>query len=181
MDRCVGGSAPSSAPASRTDPVWLRATTVHAPKALARADSTAGLRGAKGTLWEGGLRVPSILCWPAAVAPGRTIGALCGTLDLLPTIAAVLGSSAGGGLDGTSLMPLLPATRTSPVPRPRLLDRARARPTLHGDRILAAMARGEVHPEETPPSADTELKSREPLPEAAWIGAGSSTDPGRGQ
>ena len=91
---------------------------------------------------------------------------------MLPTIAAVLGSSAPAeGLDGTSLMPLLTGDADEPPPRGLgfWTVPVRGRPQ-HGDRILAAMARDEVHPEETPPSVDAELLSRESLPgRAAWI------------
>ena len=175
MDRCVGlvrAELEALGVANETLLWFTSDNGPRPPKALARADSTAGLRGAKGTLWEGGLRVPSILRWPAAVAPGRTVGAPCGTVDLLPTIAAVLGSSAPAeGLDGTSLMPLLTgdADRSPSRGLGFWTVPVRGRPQ-HGDRILAAMARGEVHPEETPPSVDAELMSRESLPgRAAWI------------
>jgi arylsulfatase A len=54
--------------------------------------SNAPLRGAKGTTWEGGMRVPCIVRWPGRVAPGRTTDELATSLDLFPTLAALCGA-----------------------------------------------------------------------------------------
>jgi arylsulfatase A-like enzyme len=53
---------------------------------------TAGpLRGAKGSTWEGGIRVPGLLRWPGKVPAGRESAAIVSTLDVLPTFAALAG------------------------------------------------------------------------------------------
>ncbi len=57
---------------------------------LATGDS-GGLRGAKGTSWEGGVRVPAILWAPGRVPAGRESRAIVSTLDVLPTFAALAG------------------------------------------------------------------------------------------
>jgi arylsulfatase A-like enzyme len=49
------------------------------------------LRGAKGSTWEGGVRVPGIVRWPGQVPAGRTSDAIVSTLDVLPTLAALAG------------------------------------------------------------------------------------------
>ncbi|MEM6916227.1 MAG: sulfatase [Verrucomicrobiota bacterium] len=51
------------------------------------------LRGAKGSTWEGGIRVPGILRWPGQVPAGRENEAIVATLDVLPTFAALAGAS----------------------------------------------------------------------------------------
>jgi arylsulfatase A-like enzyme len=51
------------------------------------------LRGAKGTTWEGGLRVPAIVRWPEKIASGRVSNALVTAMDLLPTLANICGAS----------------------------------------------------------------------------------------
>lgn len=51
------------------------------------------LRGAKGSTWEGGVRVPAIVRWPGHVPAGRTSDAIVSTLDVLPTFAALAGAS----------------------------------------------------------------------------------------
>ena len=53
---------------------------------------TAGpLRGAKGTNWEGGQRVPMIVSWPGHVAPASLMTEVVTAMDLLPSIASILG------------------------------------------------------------------------------------------
>ena len=69
----------------------------------------APLRSGKGSLYEGGTRVPLIVRWPGR-APA---GAVCDTptvhVDVLPTFAAISGAAlpAGQTLDGESLLPLI--------------------------------------------------------------------------
>ncbi len=67
------------------------------------------LSGGKLTYYEGGVRVPFLVRWPAAVAAGTTIDAPVSTLDILPTALAAAGAEAPAGLelDGRDLMPLL--------------------------------------------------------------------------
>ena len=68
---------------------------------------TGGLRGGKGTSWDGGYRVPLIASWPRVIAPGRVTGAMAMNIDVLPTLADILGlEPAAAMLDGRSLMPV---------------------------------------------------------------------------
>jgi arylsulfatase A-like enzyme len=68
----------------------------------------APLRGGKGTLYEGGVRVPFIARWPGVVAPGSTCDAPIAHIDLLPTLAAAAGSALPEQpLDGIDIGPLL--------------------------------------------------------------------------
>jgi len=69
--------------------------------------STAGLRGLKGQLYEGGIRAPLIVRWPGRVKAGSDSGAPCASWDLLPTIAEVCDLDTPADLDGRSLVPLL--------------------------------------------------------------------------
>jgi arylsulfatase A-like enzyme len=62
-------------------------------------------RGKKGTLYEGGLRVPMIVRWPGRIEAGRVSDHLCYFPDMLPTIAELAGAQAPGDLDGISLVP----------------------------------------------------------------------------
>ena len=52
-------------------------------------NSSGGLRDGKGTLYEGGIRVPFVLQWPAAAKPGTVVDAPVITLDLFATALAV--------------------------------------------------------------------------------------------
>ena len=69
----------------------------------------APLRGAKGHLYEGGIRVPLIVRWPGRVEPGTISDVPVVSMDFFPTIleAAGLEPAPGEPLDGESLMPLL--------------------------------------------------------------------------
>lgn len=71
--------------------------------------STGGLRGMKGTSYEGGYRVPLVTHWPGRVAAGREIAALATTPDLFATVLAAAGVAAPGDrtIDGQNLLPLL--------------------------------------------------------------------------
>lgn len=68
----------------------------------------AGMRGAKNTPYEGGVRVPSFWRWPAGFAGGRDCAALTAHVDILPTLAEMTGAKLPDiALDGRSLLPLL--------------------------------------------------------------------------
>jgi arylsulfatase A-like enzyme len=75
---------------------------------LEHGGSAGLLREGKGTTWEGGMRVPGIFYMPGTVKPG-TITDLGSTLDLLPTIASLTGTTAPTDriLDGYDLSPVL--------------------------------------------------------------------------
>ncbi len=65
------------------------------------------LRGAKGNVYEGGLRVPALINWPGTVAKKRSDEPIQG-LDYFPTFLDLAGiSDYEGKLDGNSLVPLL--------------------------------------------------------------------------
>ena len=67
------------------------------------------LRGKKGTVWEGGHRVPGIAWWPGRIAPGQVSDEMVISLDLMPTMLDLAGAKApkGHALDGVSLRPVL--------------------------------------------------------------------------
>ena len=70
----------------------------------------AAMRGAKGSQYDGGHRVPCFIRWPAGgLAGGKDVTRLTAHIDLLPTLIAACGlaTPAGVKFDGTSLLPLL--------------------------------------------------------------------------
>lgn len=69
-------------------------------------DSHAGLRGCKGQLYEGGLRVPFIARWSGQTAPGGRTAHLVSLHDLKATVAELAGAGEAGG-DGVSIAPTL--------------------------------------------------------------------------
>jgi len=69
--------------------------------------STAGLRGRKGSVFEGGIRVPLVARWPGHVPAGRESDWLGAHYDLGPTLLEVAGVGAPAGIDGLSFAPEL--------------------------------------------------------------------------
>lgn len=84
-------------------------------------DSVGGLRGNKGSVWEGGIRVPGIIEWPAGIK-SRITSHPASTMDIMPTLVDLLGLPQDSMLervDGMSIQPLFAAEigrRTKPIP-----------------------------------------------------------------
>jgi arylsulfatase A-like enzyme len=77
--------------------------------------STGGLRGMKGTTWEGGFRVPMIAHWPGRIAGGKVIDAPAVMMDLFATALAAAGIAPPGDrtIDGKDLLPLFSGSEPS--------------------------------------------------------------------
>ncbi|MFN3324186.1 MAG: sulfatase [Bryobacteraceae bacterium] len=69
--------------------------------------SNAPLRGGKGQLFEGGIRIPFAMQWKGRIAPGQVYRQPVISLDLLPTALAAAGTPIPRGLDGVDLLPYL--------------------------------------------------------------------------
>jgi len=71
--------------------------------------SNAPLRGGKGTLWEGGVRVPCVVVWPGQTQPGSQSDALIDSCDFFPTLLEMLALAPveGQRFDGVSFVPVL--------------------------------------------------------------------------
>ena len=67
------------------------------------------LRGGKGDLWEGGIRVPLIVSWPGRIAPRSVTPQVALSMDFLPTMAALAGLAVDRDSppDGIDLSPQL--------------------------------------------------------------------------
>ncbi len=65
-------------------------------------------RGERGTVWEGGLRVPGVMRWPARLTAGTSVDEPVSTLDLFPTALRAVGEAKlSDRLDGVDLLPFL--------------------------------------------------------------------------
>jgi arylsulfatase A-like enzyme len=86
---------------------------------LAQSANNAPLRGGKHMDYEGGIRVPFLVCWPGKLQPGES-QAVVSSLDILPTALAAAGLSGPTEkpLDGTNILPVL---RGEAAPKPRNL------------------------------------------------------------
>ncbi|MBA3069958.1 MAG: sulfatase [Hyphomonas sp.] len=69
-------------------------------------------RGWKITLFEGGIRVPMFVSWPARIPAGKTIDTPVAHIDVMPTFASAAGAPlpAGVEIDGRDLLPLAEGT-----------------------------------------------------------------------
>ncbi len=70
-------------------------------------NSTAGLRGHKRDMHEGGIRSPFLARWPHHIAAGTTSNHLSGFHDLLPTLSTLVGEKTPEQNTGLSLLPTL--------------------------------------------------------------------------
>jgi arylsulfatase A-like enzyme len=80
---------------------------------------TSPFRGQKGTMYEGGIRVPGLIEWPARITQSQTSTTSTVTSDMLPTLCELTGQPLPQRpLDGISLMPLFDgrmAERSAPI------------------------------------------------------------------
>ena len=70
-------------------------------------ESVGPLRGLKGSLYEGGIRVPMIARWPEKIEPGTVTDHLSAHYDIMATLADVVGAKPSGDTDGISFLPAL--------------------------------------------------------------------------
>ena len=72
-----------------------------------RASWNHPLREGKGTLYEGGLRIPAMVRWPGTIGSGRISEEIIISTDIYPTVAALAGVSINHEIEGNSLLPHL--------------------------------------------------------------------------
>ncbi len=117
------------------------------------------LRGQKGSVYEGGTRVPTLLSWPAQLKPGKFNG-VAQIIDWMPTLCAVTGATPTQDLkwDGLNLWPQL--SGAEPV-QPRAIYTAgpgfNARAVRDGDWKLIVSHKGPVKKDVASTSETSEL------------------------
>ncbi|UCD49141.1 MAG: arylsulfatase [Phycisphaerales bacterium] len=70
-------------------------------------ESVGALRGLKGELYEGGIRVPMIARWPGKIAAGAETNHAAAHYDVLATLMDLAGADAPAGIDSVSFLPTL--------------------------------------------------------------------------
>jgi arylsulfatase A-like enzyme len=70
-------------------------------------NSSGALRGQAGSVYEGGVRVPLIIRWPAGIKPGQVTDFPCAAWDILPTLMDTAFLKPPKNTDGFSLVPVL--------------------------------------------------------------------------
>jgi len=82
--------------------------------------NNAPLRGGKGETFEGGIRVVSLLRWPAMLGSGQQFDQIMSVMDVFPTLAAAAGIEAGNTfeLDGRNMWPAIAQGEAVPLEKP---------------------------------------------------------------
>jgi len=70
-------------------------------------ESAGPFRGLKGSLYEGGIRVPMVARWPGKIKPGTVTDHISAFWDVLPTVAEITGTKAPDDVNGVSFAPTL--------------------------------------------------------------------------
>lgn len=122
MDRAVGTLRRRLAASGLADNTLLVFCSDNGGLPKIEPETTGGLRGNKGTVYEGGLRVPGIIEWPAVIKSPRVTAYPACTMDLFPTVVDLLGlptDSLVQPIDGISLKPVIEGMdgdRPAPIP-----------------------------------------------------------------
>jgi len=69
--------------------------------------SAGPFRGRKGSLYEGGIRIPMIARWKGKIKPGTTTDHISAFWDVLPTFCEIIGIDPPKGINGISFLPTL--------------------------------------------------------------------------
>ncbi|MCG2591025.1 sulfatase family protein [Rhodohalobacter sulfatireducens] len=81
------------------------------------------LRGAKQSMYEGGLKVPTVVTWPAKINPGTSTQRVALTMDIFPTLFEAAGIPYDGPLNGKSFLPTLLGEEQPPREEPLYFSR----------------------------------------------------------
>ena len=91
MDRSIGSlrSGLRKLSLEKNTIVWFMSDNGGLPKI--NPSTTGGLRGFKGSLYEGGIRVPCVIEWPNVISVPRNTDYPAGAVDIFPTISEIVG------------------------------------------------------------------------------------------
>jgi arylsulfatase A-like enzyme len=105
MDAEIGRLVDGLRTAGELDDTLIVFTSDNGPTIGANAPGSAGpYRGRKASLYEGGVRQPLILRWPGQVPAGsRDADSVVQAVDLLPTLAGIVGAPKPAGIDGVDV------------------------------------------------------------------------------
>ena len=74
----------------------------------AAVGSSLPLRAKKGSVYDGGIREPTVMWWPGTIPAGKVCQEVCGTIDMLPTLATLCdGTLPDNKIDGKDISALL--------------------------------------------------------------------------
>lgn len=129
-------------------------------------------KGHKFSLYEGGVRSPALMSWPARIPAGRVVREPGAAMDLFPTLLRAAGGNPGEyELDGRDVLPMV--AEGAPSPHPELfwemgqqtaVRRGRWKLVLNGQLVEGASPEDDVHLSdlEADPGERVNLRYREP-------------------
>ncbi len=121
-----------------------------------------GMRGRKGSTFEGGLRSPCLIRYPKGIKGGTKVGRIAGAIDLLPTLADFAGIKfeSPKPLDGVSIAPLLRADNVD-WPQRLLFSTWNLQVSVRSDRFRM-QAGGGLFDLENDPGETRDVKAKHP-------------------
>lgn len=101
------------------------------------------MRGRKGSIHEGGIRVPLFVRYPGHIQPGTVVKPIAAHIDLLPTLLEFcdVETTSGIPLDGKSLVPLLTNSSSEPWPERMLFTDRLFRNSMPGTELPTGSVR----------------------------------------
>ncbi len=104
MDRAIGTVVSALGKHDLLDDTLLIFTNDNGGDRIGIAADNAPLRGTKGTLLEGGVRVPFVMQWPGVIEAGAKSDTVVSLMDIVPTAIALSGGTLPDNLDGRTLL-----------------------------------------------------------------------------
>jgi arylsulfatase A-like enzyme len=132
--------------------------------------SNAPLRGQKGELYEGGIRVPAFVNWPSVLKPAKITSPMH-AVDWFPTLTALVEARPPHDLawDGQNMWPVITGQVSAPAPRTLYWPYHKGNAVRHGDwkLIVGTEGNAELFNLADDPYEKHDLASREPARVAA--------------
>jgi arylsulfatase A-like enzyme len=137
--------------------------------------TSGGLKGHKFSLYEGGIRVPGIMSWPARIPAGQVLHGMAAAMDIFPTfLRAAGGEPAEYDLDGKDLLPMVCEGAPSPhetlfweMDRQTAIRRGRWKLVLNGQLVEGAPPEDEVHLADLETDMGERINLRQEYPQLA--------------
>ncbi len=118
IDHSVGQIVDAIDAAGQTDNTLVIFSSDNGPWLAygSHAGSAAPLREGKGTMFEGGYREPTLMKWPGVIPAGTSTDTLCSSIDVLPTIASIIGAELPSRkIDGHSMLGVMTGRDDTPT------------------------------------------------------------------
>jgi arylsulfatase A-like enzyme len=124
------------------------------------------LRGRKGTVFEGGIRVPAMVCWPGKLPGGVTMRHPVHIVDWMPTLLRLVGYETkveDFKFDGRDIWPLLTGDQTDPQPRTLYFARGNSAALRQGDwKLVASGPNRQLFDLASDPNEESDLAGKRP-------------------